>query len=498
MQKITKNHYRRHFSLPQRLQLYSIPCRLCLIVIFVAVLRFRSSQNNLPPLSSTSLLAWQPPTVSTNRYQGDGSSSNAGWNSPTHRYEAPQLLESKAVSNPEPSGGPPKSPFAYAYLIAGCDPSHPSRYLGYLYGIMIAVESLQDSGSQADHVVMIQMSHKSATATLPQESWLKKLGVRVMYLPRPSVVGASDRNFTRHSVDGHDDNEDFCQAQMLKFHILHLTDYQRVLFLDGDVMPLCNLDYLFELSMVSNVSTETAPYLLENLIVSWTDEPAWGGFFLLRPGPREYEELLDIIDNQAQENNVHLSRQSPNQHPPYPHFDVLRGWGHVIPAGDEWSAWKKRGVLWDFNAADCDQGLLYHWTKYVKQKVVIISNRAGEWWQPANNGTVVVMTQKKEKALAGHSCLPPVDDTRQLGFSLHPAYRHNLMYNVPYGDFVHFYGPFKPWLQREIPSNHDHVVTSKWEAPSALSYWFFLLRRLNERLSMGIDLAQWPHPNTAV
>lgn len=43
----------------------------------------------------------------------------------------------------------------------------------------------------------------------------------------------------------------FNQVQMLEFHVLHLTDYKRVLYLDSDIMPICNLDYIFELSSVT-------------------------------------------------------------------------------------------------------------------------------------------------------------------------------------------------------------------------------------------------------
>ena len=43
-------------------------------------------------------------------------------------------------------------------------------------------------------------------------------------------------------------NETFYRTQMDKFRILSLTQYGRVLFMDGDVMPTGNLDCLFELS----------------------------------------------------------------------------------------------------------------------------------------------------------------------------------------------------------------------------------------------------------
>ena len=40
----------------------------------------------------------------------------------------------------------------------------------------------------------------------------------------------------------------FTQAMLDKFQILDLTEYSRVIFLDSDVIPLCNMDYTFEFS----------------------------------------------------------------------------------------------------------------------------------------------------------------------------------------------------------------------------------------------------------
>jgi alpha-N-acetylglucosamine transferase len=58
-----------------------------------------------------------------------------------------------------------------------------------------------------------------------------------------------------------------------KFRILGMTEYRRVLFLDGDVVPLVNLDYLFELSDPAHTTTPTI--LMENLVVAGLRTHEW-------------------------------------------------------------------------------------------------------------------------------------------------------------------------------------------------------------------------------
>jgi len=235
-------------------------------------------------------------------------------------------------------------------------------------------------------------------------------------------------------------------------------------------MPLCNIDYIFELSLGEN------PYLMENLVVFWTEEPANGGFFMLKPGEGEYEQLLRIIERQREEGNKL----------PYPHFDGIKGWGHVIQQDDQWVGRKRWGRMWDFYAVYNDQGLLYHWVKYVKKNVVTVRIKVSEWFGSDENGKLV-KKRRKGRALDGHSCLPQNLLVREMRFAHHPSYLGNLARSVPFGDYIHFYGHFKPWFLDYAEPD----VEGKMHATSATSYWFFLLRRLSEKLSMGVDFERW-------
>lgn len=159
-----------------------------------------------------------------------------------------------------------------------------------------------------------------------------------------------------------------------KFRILKLVEYQRVLLMDGDVMPLGNLDYLFDFSLRG--------ILKENVVVAGALEPANGGFFMLQPG--DYESLQEIIYRREE-----LSLNSAAEYKGYK-FDVGLGWGHKIQPPDQWVARRpsERGTNWTFHFAFSDQGLLYHWVKYYKRSVSIIFADKVENWANSSTGEV--------------------------------------------------------------------------------------------------------------
>ena len=107
-----------------------------------------------------------------------------------------------------------------------------------------------------------------------------------------------------------------------KFRLLNLTDYSRVMYLDYDVMPTCNLDYLFDLSdplsessgLVSSAVDSTTNKMIrlkENVIVAYKNEPSSGGIFILKPNATDYNHIRRII----YEKEVRSLEQ------PYPHWD---------------------------------------------------------------------------------------------------------------------------------------------------------------------------------
>jgi alpha-N-acetylglucosamine transferase len=86
---------------------------------------------------------------------------------------------------------------------------------------------LKRLGSQADVVALFQMSQTATESRLPIDGLqlLESQNV-IIYFITPQWTG----------------RETFYRTQLDKFRILGLQQYEKVLFLDGDIMPLCNLD----------------------------------------------------------------------------------------------------------------------------------------------------------------------------------------------------------------------------------------------------------------
>jgi hypothetical protein len=214
------------------------------------------------------------------------------------------------------------SKFAYAYVISGCNEDAAHR--NYLYDISISTYVQREAGSTADVIVFIQMAFKSDLDSLPEQDrmLLEAMDIYVRYIPK-----AEDESFYRTMLD--------------KFLILGLTQYDRVLFMDGDVMARGNLDYLFDLSMKG--------VLKKNVVTAGKTEPANGGFFMLTPSEGARDRVMAIIfDKEKRGSNL-----------PYPHWDEVIGWGHVFGEKDyaEFVNGKKKDK-WDFYGAFADQGKL--------------------------------------------------------------------------------------------------------------------------------------------
>lgn len=107
------------------------------------------------------------------------------------------------------------------------------------------------------------------------------------------------------------------KVMMEKFRILTLTEYSRVMYLDYDVLPTCNLDYMFDLSdpvpkssgLLSNADSDFR--LKENVIVAYQSEPSSGGIFILKPNASDYDHIKRIIHE----------KEARALNEPYPHWN---------------------------------------------------------------------------------------------------------------------------------------------------------------------------------
>jgi len=336
------------------------------------------------------------------------------------------------------------SPYAYAFVIGGVNPSKPA-YKGFLYNILVSARVLRQLGSTADVVAFFQLSHAYRRSdTLPDEDLraLRGMGIKIYYIERS-------------------EHESFYETVMNKFRILQLTQYKRVLLMDGDVMPVSNLDYLFHLSDDNKFGPGNST-LRENVIVSGPWEPSNAGFFMLTPSQGDYDHILDIIQKRKQQADADDVL-----------FDEVKGWGHVIEEGDEWVSRRETGRNWTFHFAFSDQGLLYHWTKYVKHSVSIVYHGRVENWSPVEvNGKIKAV---KERVLD------------------QPFLEHSKPLLRQYGtcqkfmcDFMHFSGIQKPWLRKPPTDLDDSNKLS-----NGPNIWWYFLMVVDHELGLKFDFANW-------
>jgi len=318
--------------------------------------------------------------------------------------------------------------YAYASLIAGCDPDTVS-YRGFLYSVMVAAYILRQRGSTADYILMVQIQYESKHERLleDEESVLRSLGIDLRYLPKNS-------------------HESFYDMVLEKFRILEWTEYSRVFFLDADIIPYDNLDYYFHLSEDGT--------LRENVVVAGTKEPANAGAFVLQPGEGRLDQLRNIVHER--ESQAVMKRETRKEGEDEMLFDPVYGWGHKIEAPDSWRTLRKIGRLWDFHCASSDQGLLYHWVKYHEKSASIVFLAHVENYYQTDS-------------------ISPVSRQEILMRPFRSYQDYWIKSNLMYG-FFHATGGQKPWRD---PPPEDLTKETKWNSSTHL--WWWSLHEINER-----------------
>ena len=194
------------------------------------------------------------------------------------------IMLSRLGSSPQLVGGKQqqlrgqisKQRWAYVFLLADVDPERPF-YRGLLYNILVSSYSLtkyEESvpPTKAEIVVLVQMASTSKASKLPEEEFLKRMNVKIRYI---------------NQNDNRSPSSTFYTLVLAKFEIFKLTEYSKILFLDGDVLPLCNLDYLLELSEKG--------VLKETVLHAMYEDPVNAGMFVISPSIGYYEEIQSII-----------------------------------------------------------------------------------------------------------------------------------------------------------------------------------------------------------
>ncbi|CAB9510066.1 expressed unknown protein [Seminavis robusta] len=350
------------------------------------------------------------------------------------------------------------SPYTYAMFSWLCDPDDKEHsmpaYKSYLANILVAAKLLRDFGSKADFNAVIKMKYGSNHTRLLQEdeAMMETMGIRVTYLPQTK------------------DGANFYVDQLNKMYILNMTQYRRVLFLDGDVMPMNNLDYLFELSDGPN------PLLKENAVLAGYTEPANGGFFMMRPNATAYLDIQRIIALRPPQSLKRLRW-----------FDQVQGWGHAIVPPDMYESNhpKTQGTKWKFHGAFTDQGLIYSYPKYNLRSMTQIFSRKIVNFGPGPNGTTIV-----EKVINVTSVqTSPFSQYTQPQFDFSPGSCMMFTYKYapdwpgcvpPYADHSHFTGKKKPWSYRK--------PDDLWEETKPRNDFYLWWRTLDQLQQSGINI----------
>jgi hypothetical protein len=312
---------------------------------------------------------------------------------------------------------------AYSFLVAGCDPDDPWRYRAYLYGVAVSMYALRSYGSAADFHVYVELMHGTPHTTLlkEEEALFTSLEATIHYIPT-------------------DPQQSFYRSQLFKFLILNLTQYDHVFYLDSDVLPLANLDYLF-LAMDRHV-------LRRNVAFMGKREPANGGSFVLSPRSGALRLVHDLI--------VRKERAEWNE---------TVGWGVDAISTPEFKYPTTTTVgeraSWDFFGADGDQGLLYYWMKFVERDVSFVSTvgTASHWGSKTNSTRAPtglpppLLTSDSDPQLLPTFLgkVPSVQKAIQAaGIDVPPGIcfeKHKFCVGQrrPRRDFFHFTGSRKPW-----------------------------------------------------
>lgn len=254
-----------------------------------------------------------------------------------------------------------------------------------------------------------------------------------------------------------------------KFRVLEMIEYSRVLFLDSDVMPYCNIDYMIARTEGPNAT------LLENVVIKWRMEPAAGAFFILRPDLDDYAALLDIVAKKEKARSD---------------VDKVMGWGRNITPPDYWQAVEvidpTHHYKWNWYGVFADQGLLYYYTKYYKKRVSIIGMKNVEHWSEPNS-TISMQINEKHKPEVVLDDLqmyrrPNFISKTSLCPSHHAGFRKigpekGVPRHAPYSDFCHFVERFKPWVRPGPMFN----ISSVNEPLNASQMWWKYLVLLRTR-----------------
>ena len=267
------------------------------------------------------------------------------------------------------------SEFAYVTLIAGIDKTY--RYRGFLYNTLIMKKSLVDEGSEADFIALLGYSDEDMSAFQGDIDLLSTHGI---------IVHVLSRLLDRTQPFG------FAEMALLKITPWSFTQYKRVQFFDGDVMPIKNMDCFFQLE--------------KNTFTVGAVSPLNSGWYVAIPNMQTFEYMR----------NKAIWRLHRD-------WDQQSGWNEAIPTRLTHRGGKVHCKLWDFNGADMDQGLFTHYF------IIKIGN------------AMLIDTELKNARTYSKGLSERSESTTEMSTALSCCSGVS-----PIQHFAHFTGRGKPWM----------------------------------------------------
>ena len=145
----------------------------------------------------------------------------------------------------------------------------------YLIGVLALNISLRTVG--AEYSLLVMLSHGISELT---ERKLHKIGLQTIRIPNTIEIDSTinqEKGYTHWS------------NTFDKLYLWNLTDFDKLVFLDSDMMVCKNIDHLFDVPHMSAVNAD---------IVNEPDcTELNSGLMVVMPSKQEYEGLLSVLKN---------------------------------------------------------------------------------------------------------------------------------------------------------------------------------------------------------
>ena len=323
------------------------------------------------------------------------------------------------------------SDYAYAWVLDGVREDEP----GFVWKILTSANSLRREGSEADFWLFAPLSSNSTLKDLPDEAnrMFRALNVNIILLNK-----SRKQSFTQLVYD--------------KFLKLKIIDYKRVMFLDVNMMPMINLDYIF---LLSDPDYLDAPTLLKpNLIMATRGEPCNTGMFMVEPSQRNFENYFNTVTRRLRTTKTF----------PCHYFDRNEGCGSKEMADLSEAMNIRNRKQWRRHARHSDKGLMYMYAKYILGDVSIaVGDRVQNWRRERDEGLPVKELDVREllspfqgKLLQCQNSCANVDRRED----------HFWRCNPPYDFTAHFIGKEELWLGQQVKdattTHGQYGVRGQW------------------------------------